>query len=101
MTANSLAIYTDDTAANVRECQRQFANYRSWYAQNKPIVRGETGVWQPGTNNPYDFGSGAVTTSTSNCGRRWVISAAVSGIDDLVDNNWWGMYALYENFLAG
>ena len=94
-------IYTD-TAANVRECQRQFANYRNWYAQNKPIVRGETGVWQSGTNNPYDFGSGAANyfhkqlwaQMGDQCGGEWYI-------DDLVDNNWWGMYALYENFWQG
>ena len=47
-----------DSAGNVRECQLKFKDYRAWYSQNKPIVRGETGVWQSGTVDPLSLGLG-------------------------------------------
>jgi hypothetical protein len=92
----------DDSAANVRECQRQFANYRVWYAQNKPIVRGETGVWQPGTVDPLNLGSGAATyyhkqlwaQMGDQCGGEWYT-------DYLGGHNLWGEYLRYEQFLQG
>jgi len=92
----------DDTAANVRECQRQFANYRVWYKQTKPIVRGETGVWQPGTVDALSLDSGAPTyyhkqlwaQMGDQCGGEWYT-------DYLDDYNLWGEYLRYEQFLQG
>jgi hypothetical protein len=91
-----------DSAANVRECQRAFANYAAWYHVNKPIVRGETGVWQTGTVNPLDLGAGAATyyhkqlwaQMGDQCDGEWYTAA-------LRDRNLWGEYARYEQFLQG
>jgi hypothetical protein len=92
----------DDAAANVRECQRQFANYRAWYKQTKPIVRGEAGVWQPGTVDPLSLGSGATTyyhkqlwaQMGDQCGGEWYT-------DYLDTHNLWSEYLRYEQFLQG
>jgi hypothetical protein len=93
-------IYTD-TAANVRECARRFAEYRSGYALNKPVVRGETGVWV--TNwDPMNFGAGTATyfhkqvwaQMGDQCAGEWYI-------DYLLDNNLWSDYLRYEQFLQG
>ena len=91
-------IYTD-SAANVRECQQAFADYRTTYAQDKPIVRGETGVWSDNWQ-PLDLGSGAATyyhkqlwaQMGDNCGGEWY--TAYLGL-----NNLWGDYLRYEQFL--
>ena len=90
-----------DSAANVRECQRAFADYRTTYAQDKPIVRGETGVWS-GNWEPLDFGSGAATyyhkqlwaQMGDNCGGEWYTAY-------MDDHNLWGDYLRYEQFLQG
>jgi hypothetical protein len=92
----------DDTAANVRECQKRFAEYRSWYTLNKPVVRGETGVWQSGTVDPLNLGSGAATyyhkqlwaQMGDQCGGEWYT-------DYLDTHNLWGEYLRYEQFLQG
>lgn len=48
-----------DGAANVRQCQLRFDQYRSLA---KPIVRGETGVWTTGSNvTQLDLGAGRAT----------------------------------------
>jgi hypothetical protein len=90
---------TNDSAANVRECARRFADYR---ALNKPVVRGEAGVWRPGTNDPLDFGSGAATyyhkqvwaQMGDHCAGEWYT-------DYLDEHNLWGDYLRYEQFLQG
>jgi hypothetical protein len=92
----------DDTAANVRECVKRFAEYRSWYTLNKPVVRGETGVWQPGTVDALSLGSGAATyyhkqlwaQMGDQCGGEWYTAY-------LDDHNLWGDYLRYEQFLQG
>ncbi len=97
-----ISTLTDDTAANVRECQRTFATYRQTYAQDKPIVRGETGVWSPGTNDPFNFGSGAATyyhkqvwaQMGDQCAGEWFT-------DYFGTHNLWGEYLRYEQFLQG
>ena len=89
-----------DSAANVRECQRAFANYATWYHVNKPIVRGETGVWQPGTVDPLDLGTGAATyyhkqlwaQMGDQCDGEWYTAF-------LRDQNLWSDYGRYERFL--
>jgi hypothetical protein len=89
----------NDTAANVRECARRFADYR---ALNKPLVRGETGLWQSGGTNPLSLGSGAATyyhkqvwaQMGDHCAGEWYI-------DYLINNNFWGDYLRYEQFLQG
>ena len=92
----------DDTAANVRECQKRFTEYRSWYTLNKPVVRGETGVWQPGTVDPLNLGNGAATyyhkqvwaQMGDQCGGEWYT--------DYLDTHYlWGEYLRYEQFLQG
>jgi hypothetical protein len=93
---------TDDTAANVRECAARFADYRSWYGLNKPVVRGETGVWQPGTNNPFDFGSGAATYYHKQVWAQMGDQCAGEWYTDYLDqHNLWGDYQRYEQFLQG
>jgi hypothetical protein len=90
--------YTD-SAANVRECQQAFAEYRDWYTQDKPIVRGEAGVWSADWQ-PLDFGSGAATyyhkqlwaQAGDNCGGEWYTAY-------LDDHDLWGDYLRYEQFL--
>ncbi len=48
-----------DSAANVRQCQLSFDQYRSLA---KPIVRGETSVWVTGSNmTQLDLGAGRAT----------------------------------------
>jgi hypothetical protein len=91
-----------DSAANVRECQRRFADYRTEFAQDKPIVRGEAGVWSGDNFDPMDFGSGAPTyyhkqlwaQMGDQCGGEWYT-------DYLDDHNLWGEYLRYEQFLQG
>ncbi len=94
-------IYTD-SAANVRECQKRFAEYRTEFAQNKPIVRGEAGVWPTTDDNNMELGDGALTyyhkqlwaQLGDQCGGEWYIA-------HLDDNNIWDGYKLYEQFLQG
>jgi uncharacterized repeat protein (TIGR01451 family) len=46
----------DDSAEYVRECWRRFQQYQGWLSSPKPILRGEGGVWPPGTGwdqNPH------------------------------------------------
>jgi hypothetical protein len=94
-------LYTD-SAGNVRQCQRRFAEYRAEFAQNKPIVRGETGVWPVGDDNNMDLGAGAPTyyhkqlwaQMGDQCGGEWYT-------DYLDDHNLWGEYLRYEQFLQG
>jgi hypothetical protein len=94
-------LYTD-TAANVRECQRRFAEYRTEFAQNKPIVRGETGVWSGDDFDPINLGNGAATyyhkqvwaQVGDQCGGEWYT-------DYLDTHNLWGDYLRYEQFLQG
>ena len=94
-------LYTD-SAANVRECQRRFAEYRTEFAQNKPIVRGEAGVWSGDNYDPMNFGSGAPTyyhkqlwaQLGDQCAGEWYT-------DYLDDHNLWGDYLRYEQFLQG
>ena len=67
-----------DTAANVRQCQLRFDQFRSLA---KPIVRGETGVWTTGSNVTQLISErGAPLTITKNSGRRLAINAAANGI---------------------
>ncbi|HTP10346.1 MAG TPA: hypothetical protein VMP08_18965, partial [Anaerolineae bacterium] len=94
-------LYTD-SAADVRECQRRFAEYRTQFAQNKPIVRGETGVWSGDNFDPMDFGNGAATyyhkqlwaQVGDQCAGEWYT-------DYLGNHNLWGDYLRYEQFLQG
>jgi len=94
-------LYTD-SAANVRECQKRFAEYRTEFAQNKPIVRGEAGVWSGDNYDPMNFGSGAATyyhkqlwaQVGDQCAGEWYT-------DYLEDHNLWGDYLRYEQFLQG
>jgi hypothetical protein len=94
-------VYTD-SAANVRECQKSFTQYRTQYAQNKPIVRGETGVWSGDNYDPINLGSGAATyyhkqlwaQMGDQCGGEWYT-------DYLTQHNLWGDYLRYEQFLQG
>ncbi len=91
-------LYTD-SAGNVRQCQRRFDEYHTDFNYAKPIVRGETGVWSADWN-PMDFGSGAATyyhkqlwaNMGDNCGGEWYT-------DYLTNNNLWGDYLRYEQFL--
>jgi hypothetical protein len=95
------SIYTD-TAANVRDCQLRFAEYRTEFDQDKPIVRGETGVWGGDNYDPIDLGSGASTyyhkqvwaQMGDQCGGEWYT-------DYLDTHNLWGEYLRYEQFLQG
>jgi hypothetical protein len=92
----------DDTAANVRECQKRFQVYRTGYPYAKPIVRGETGVWQPGTVDPLSLGAGAATyyhkqvwaQMGDQCAGEWYTAY-------LDEHNLWGDYLRYEQFLQG
>ncbi len=93
-------VYTD-SAADVRECQKRFAEYRTEFAQNKPIVRGETGVWSANWD-PMDFGDGAATyyhkqlwaQMGDQCAGEWYT-------DYLNTHNLWGEYLRYSQFLQG
>jgi hypothetical protein len=91
-----------DTAANVRECQKRFADYRTWYTLNKPVVRGETGVWQPGTVNPLDLRGGAATYYHKQVWAQLGDQCAGEWYTDYLDtHNLWGEYLRYEQFLQG
>jgi hypothetical protein len=93
---------TNDTAANVRQCRQRFDDYRSWYTLNKPVVRGETGVWQPGTNNPLDLGSGAATYYHKQVWAQMGDQCAGEWYTDYPEqHNLWGDYQRYEQFLQG
>ena len=95
------ALYTD-SAANVRQCQNRFKEYRTGVAYNRPIVRGETGVWSGDNFDPMDFGSGSATyyhkqlwaQMGDQCAGEWYI-------DYLDEHNLWGDYLRYEQFLQG
>ena len=92
----------DDTAADVRECIKRFAEYRSSYTLNKPVVRGETGVWQPGTVNPLSLGSGAATYYHKQVWAQVGDQCAGEWYTDYLDaHNLWGEYQRYEQFLQG
>jgi hypothetical protein len=92
----------NDTAANVRECQKRFQVYRTDYPYTKPIVRGETGVWVSDGNEQLNLGAGAATyyhkqvwaQMGDQCAGEWYIAY-------LLDNNLWGDYLRYEQFLQG
>jgi hypothetical protein len=93
---------TTDSAANVRECQRRFTDYRTRYTLNKPVVRGETGVWSGDNYEPMNLSNGAATyyhkqlwaQMGDQCGGEWYT-------DYLDDHNLWGEYLRYEQFLLG
>jgi hypothetical protein len=92
----------DDTAANVRECQKRFQVYRTGYPYTKPIVRGETGVWSGDNFEPMNFGSGAATyyhkqlwaQMGDQCAGEW-------HTDYLNQHHLWSDYLRYEQFLQG
>jgi hypothetical protein len=91
----------NDSAANVRECQKRFQVYRTSYSYHKPIVRGEAGVWSD-NYDPQNFGNGAVTyyhkqlwaQMGDQCAGEWYT-------DYLDDHNLWSDYLRYEQFLQG
>ena len=93
-------LYTD-SAANVRQCQQRFAEYRTQFAYTKPIIRGETGVWSANWD-PMDLGSGAATyyhkqlwaQVGDQCAGEWYS-------DYLTQHNLWDDYLRYEQFLQG
>jgi hypothetical protein len=85
-----------DIAANVRQCQLRFDQYRSLA---KPIVRGETGVWVTGSNvTQLDLGAGRAnyyhkqlwSQAGDQCAGEWY----TSGIN-------LSEYAAYQKWLAG
>ena len=91
-----------DSAANVRQCQHRFQDYRAEYAQNKPIVRGETGVWSGDNFDPMDFGKGSATyyhkqlwaQMGDQCAGEWYTAY-------LDQHDLWDEYRRYEQFLQG
>ncbi|CAG0931276.1 hypothetical protein TFLX_02060 [Thermoflexales bacterium] len=94
-------LYTD-SAANVRECQRRFAEYRTEFAQNKPIVRGEAGVWSGDNYDPIDLGNGAATYYHKQLWAQMGDQCAGEWYTDYLDtHNLWGDYLRYEQFLQG
>ncbi|HTP11063.1 MAG TPA: PQQ-binding-like beta-propeller repeat protein [Anaerolineae bacterium] len=50
-----------DSAAVVRQCSLAFDNYQATFGYNRPIVRGETGVWPASGYDQMPLGSGAAT----------------------------------------
>ncbi len=97
-----ISTLVNDTAANVRECQRRFEVYRTDYPYTKPIVRGETGVWPSGSDGQLALGNGAATyyhkqvwaQMGDQCAGEWYIA-------HLNDDTIWNQYKLYEQFLQG
>lgn len=91
-----------DSAGDVRECLRAFDGYASQYHVNKPIVRGETGVWPADGYDQLDLGSGAATyyhkqlwaQMSDQCDGEWYTAF-------LRDQNLWSDYGRYERFLQG
>jgi hypothetical protein len=91
----------NDTAANVRECQQRFQVYRADYPYNKPIVRGETGVWAS-NYDPLSLGSGAATYYHKQVWAQVGDQCAGEWYTDILNtNNLWGEYLRYEQFLQG
>ena len=65
-------------------------------------MRGETGVWQPGTVNPLDLGSGAATYYHKQVWAQVGDQCAGEWYTDYLDtHNLWGEYLRYEQFLQG
>lgn len=94
------ALYTD-SAANVRQCQKRFKEYRTGFAYNKPIVRGETGVWQA-SFDPMNFGAGTATYFHKQVWAQMGDQCAGEWYTDYLDtHNLWGDYLRYEQFLQG
>lgn len=94
-------IYTD-SAANVRECQKRFTQYHTEFAQNKPIVRGETGVWSGDNFDPISLGNGALTYYHKQVWAQVGDQCAGEWYTDYLDtHNLWGEYQRYEQFLQG
>jgi hypothetical protein len=92
------ALYTD-SAANVHQCRNRFKEYRTGFAYNKPIVRGEAGVWQANFD-PLDFGSGSATYYHKQLWAQMGDQCAGEWYTDYLDtHNLWGDYLRYEQFL--
>jgi hypothetical protein len=92
----------NDTAANVRECQKRFQVYRTGYPYNKPIVRGETGVWASNGYDPLNLGAGAATYYHKQVWAQMGDQCAGEWYTDAINQiNLWGEYLRYEQFLQG
>lgn len=93
---------TNDSAANVRECQHGFDAYQAQLTPHRPIVRGETGVWDSTGYGQLNLGSGAATyyhkqlwaQLGDQCAGEWYTAY-------LIDHNLWAMFSYYEQFLQG
>jgi hypothetical protein len=107
----------DDSAAYVRECYNQFKEYAQWFDYRKPIVRGEGGVAEVGTQPQHPeiaaepmgvyyhkklwahIGVLGYTCDGEWYPRLWVPYEAGQFPNDEVDL--FQMFASYESFMQG
>jgi hypothetical protein len=72
----------DDSAAVARQCSLRFDEYQALFGYDRPIVRGETGVWPASGYDQMPLGAGAATyyhkqlwaQVGDQCGGEWYIA---------------------------